>query len=801
MKRFIITAWLALGFGSGAWAVLPEVIVNYGKVTNAPLVDATALINYGTITFNTVTVNSNFVYPVGDSAGFNSIPFSTRDTLYYTNATSGTIAGTNGVVFETITSSAIRSAASFVNHGTVTGFDFPAIADTYSTTAGTTAIPAGSVPVASDIEVLATNIFNDGTISVGNYGLLHMAGKTVSTLNGALVAGALNTGGGNGLEYDPLDTTGGGDTVEAFYDFGGNGYYVNPPGVYDLYWGVTPVKTTLALDQFNPPFTTGVFSGTRQSEGGTIGFELPLTANPIWSTNVYSYVIDESNTFFNIVFVNTNFFDVNGQPNPNITATVGFTDEFFSLNNGEFDTEPMVQFALTVPDVVTGQVVTNAVYLVDIGGVLNVSPFTENNNAGSADDFNRPQAFALTTTTPLLWPYALPANFPYDPGLIYEPGTYTSKDVAYQVAAYGAQIGRNPAQLDGSFSFNTLLTDISGGSFNGVYGDLGEDLVILPDPTNEGARIELTANQLDLSNSRLRAEGMVIINASNLVGQTIGSDWGQINSQIGATNGSLVISNFYPTNFQRLRGDIYAYTANWVNVFTNGLTNTFHYNLLVVDQNLGGNFRSVIRDLNLTGTKSVNVQDSLYVINQFYFNTSNLTFNSDVVFTQNAGNLTPANMPGVKNFLNNSNASLAVDSVLDIGYDVTKLPTPPAKRKYTVTSITNLGTMTATAPLFQSEIFENDGAIMAGTNGSMIIEASSLGLGLALTNATNYLVAGDNITLSADSIQITNSQIIAGGTNNLGTGLLLLQTTSTGQITDFVPGRRALMPTLPTSGR
>ena len=223
---------------------------------------------------------------------------------------------------------------------------------------------------------------------------------------------------------------------------------------------------------------------------------------------------------------------------------------------------------------------------------------------------------------------------------------------------------------------------------------------------------------------------MVIINASNLVGQTIGSDWGQINSQIGATNGSLVISNFYPTNFQRLRGDIYAYTANWVNVFTNGLTNTFHYNLLVVDQNLGGNFRSVIRDLNLTWDQSVNVQDSLYVINQFYFNTSNLTFNSDVVFTQNAGNLTPANMPGVKNFLNNSNASLAVDSVLDIGYDVTKLPTPPAKRKYTVTSITNLGTMTATAPLFQSEIFENDGAIMAGTNGSMIIEASSLGLGL-----------------------------------------------------------------------
>ena len=44
--------------------------------------------------------------------------------------------------------------------------------------------------------------------------------------------------------------------------------------------------------------------------------------------------------------------------------------------------------------------------------------------------------------------------------------------------------------------------------------------------------------------------------------------------------------------------------------------------------------------------------------------------------------------------------------------------------------------ITATAPLVQSQFFENDGSITADNNGSMIIEAASIGCGLALTNAT-----------------------------------------------------------------
>ncbi len=793
MKRYLTPVLFSLAFASGAWAVPQQIYSIYGTVTNPPQEDVTIFVNYGSLLLNTVTVNSNFVYPVGDSAGLNSLPFSTKDTLYFTNTSSGVLAGTNGFNFETITETTIHSASVFVNDGVVTGFDYLPAPDSYSTTAGTTAIPAGSVPVASQVQVLATNILSDGTISVGNAGVLNLTGSNISIANGALVAGAVNTGGANFNPYDPLDTTGEGDRVA---HFGSGGFYVNPPGVYDLYWGVTPTKTPLDLSTLSPPFTSGVYVQIRQGDGGEVGFGLPLSTNAIWSTNVFTHPIDQSNTMFNIVFVNTNFYDLNGQLDTNITATVGFPPITYTLIGGAGDSngdiEPIVRFAMPVQDVITGDTVTNAVYLTDIGGIFDT--LTDELNAAEADGFARPNAFVITTTTPDDWIDYFPADTNYDPNLIYEPNTYSSKTVTPVVASYGAQIGRNPAELSGSFNFVTSIDffNSNGGSFDGLNLSYTGDEVILPDPTNDAARIQLTGNQVNLSNSRLRTEGIITINTSNLVGNVTGRDWGQIDAQLGVTNGNLVISNFFPTNFQRLRGNIYAYHLNWNNTVTNGFTNTYHYHLLVVDQNLGGNFRSVIRNLALTGTNSVQVIDSLYVINQFAFNTTNLTINSNAVFTQNAGNWMPTNTPYLQNLLVNTNASIAVDNLIDIGFDATKTPTTPTGRKYKVASVTNLGTMSANSILLQSATFENDGSIDTGTNGSMLIEAASIGLGLDLTNsAPNVLQADNNITLSAVTMGLSNSLIFAGGSNGNGLGNLLLQTTPQGQITDFASGAPA----------
>ncbi len=122
--------------------------------------------------------------------------------------------------------------------------------------------------------------------------------------------------------------------------------------------------------------------------------------------------------------------------------------------------------------------------------------------------------------------------------------------------------------------------------------------------------------------------------------------------------------------------------------------------------------------------------------------------------------------------------------MLDIGYNLTLGQTSPTGRAYTVSSIANFGTITATAPLFQSEFFTNDGIIFADTNGSIAINASELTLGSLGAGATNYLVAEGNVTLSAQSIEVTNSEIV--------TGALTLDVTSS--ITDGVSAGAGLTP-------
>ena len=191
MKRYIITALLSLGFCSDALAKPDQIYQNFGPVTNVPTIDAVIFYNSSIFDLNTITSLTNFNNNVG--TGFSAIPFSTFDTQYYTNTTSGIMTGQPGFLFDTVTAHSRHSAISFVNDGSILGIDVPAFPVIFATSAGTTAIVADSQPVASQVDIRAANILNDGVIEVGNYGLLKMAGSNVSNGNGVLVAGGLNT--------------------------------------------------------------------------------------------------------------------------------------------------------------------------------------------------------------------------------------------------------------------------------------------------------------------------------------------------------------------------------------------------------------------------------------------------------------------------------------------------------------------------------------------------------------------------------------------------------------------------------
>ena len=193
MRRYITTVFLGLGLCRAALGG-PGSYYNYGVVTNPPVVDALVFLNTGTFEVDTLS---------GHLSG--SLPFLTKDTLYYTN--SGLMWGEPGFQFDTGGSTSRRSARSFFNSGTVEGIDTEAPIFLYAVIGGDTFVssPAECQPIASRVLVRATNIVNTGVISVGNCGLLSLVGNNVTNAHATLTAGVVSTA---GLIPNSLDITG-----------------------------------------------------------------------------------------------------------------------------------------------------------------------------------------------------------------------------------------------------------------------------------------------------------------------------------------------------------------------------------------------------------------------------------------------------------------------------------------------------------------------------------------------------------------------------------------------------------------
>jgi hypothetical protein len=801
MKQYIAIILLGLGMGRTALAGPSPLWANYGFIDTPPVVDATTFYNAGEISVTTVTGLSitNILRTEGEFGAFSSYPFMTKDTLNWTNASSGFMEGTPGFEFDTATSTSRHNSSSFVNAGTMIGLDQEAIPYLFATigaaTPPVTPVPALSGNIPSQLLVLATNILNTGIMTVGNCGLLSLTGNNVTNSYATLVAGSVNTA---GLVPDPLDTTGlqGEESVIDGAFNNGPYYYVPSPGVADLFWGITNALT-IDLTGFDPPNDVdNIPTRSLRGYGFTPFFPINLDTGQYSVSAVLTGDATGTNFYYNIVFVNTNF------SNTNLFANVGFTsvDAFLDYDSttvaiNQFALEAIVQIAEPVYDIVTGQTVTNGIYLIDDGAILPTMSLAQNaSEPGSSpsNGDNRPNAFEITTETPFEWADALEVAasdaFPYEPDLLWTNQEFMNQKVPFEISEYGAQIGHNPADLTGSFA--SLLDT------NAIAAD---ELIFLPvnlpDPTNQPGRIEITAGNLDITQSKLRSEGMVILNVSNLVGGgTALEDWGEMNASIGATNGALVVSNFFPTTFNRVRGDIYAWSATWANVQTNlgsfansnnpaPVTNNIFYHVLIVDQNIFGSFPSTVRNLTLNSKDSIVLQDNLNVINQVAINTSNLTINGSTFFSQNAATFTPSFTPTLKNLFISPTGFLGAANTLDLGFNVNDSVSSPTGRKYTINSITNFGQMAAVAPLLQSAVLENDGVISAEDGGSIIIEANTLALGQALPGTTNFIDADANVYLSAANIEASNSVIAAGLTENAS-----LTLDATEKLTDFVPG-------------
>jgi len=174
MRPFLTLAIAGVGLAASAGAATLPLFQNNG-ITNNPQIDATAVVNNGTI------------------FTFTSLPYDTANTLFYTNSVSGVMQGDVGFRFEFITNSVRLPAANVVNKGTISA--------------------------TTHILINATNVTNSGTMTVSPQGLVRIQGQSVNLGRGSVSAGSSVS-----------------SSFNDGFDFGD--FYVNADGVTDLYWGV-----------------------------------------------------------------------------------------------------------------------------------------------------------------------------------------------------------------------------------------------------------------------------------------------------------------------------------------------------------------------------------------------------------------------------------------------------------------------------------------------------------------------------------------------------------------------------------
>lgn len=755
MKR-IFAIFLSLTLGSSVFAAPRPTFINAGVITNAIQIDAVNFLNLGTFT--------NL---------FTTLPYDTQNTVNFTNR--GVMSGSVGFHFDTIDSTlnTRRPLINFDNRGTISAVDNGA--SFFGFGLGTGLFLGSSSGTASYALISATNLINRGNISVGTVGLMRLNGKNVDLSRGSLVAGTASNSETNIF----LNNFFNGSVSRGF--FLGNSY-VNAFGVEDLYWGAGPFSVNLESGNFGyfPPngvFTPSHAVQTRPTVFGTtftLLQSLPTTfpADFEAHANVTEYEFTDVgiNKEIQVVFVKTNMSDTNISTAVRFSPSIGFTPNF----SDPFGQLAIVEFSVPELDPISGQTITNAVYLLD--SAAQQTDLVLLTNALSVNSIARPSNYEITTSTPFEWIFSFPGNTPYDPTLIFPGSIYTSKTVSGFYSGYSAQIGRNPENLNG-LVFNTNFFGFGAGFFTDTF-------LLLPDPTNQAGRIEINADVLDLSHTRIRTEGLLSLNAKHLKGTgAIDVSAGIINADLGSTNGSLVISNVFPSHFKRVRGDIFAWSGIWNNVetnnqpdpsgqFPNGYTNNIKFHVLVVDHDLRADFKPTIRNLTLRSTNVV-IRDNLSVNRSLRLQTENLTLDGTLTLSGEVSDLRAANLIGVKNVLIESNAVFQVANDALFGYDTTS----------GYDSIINRGMISATAPFFKATTFENSGSIIADNGGSVIIESRTANL------SNGRITADRDIYISSGDLTATNSTITAGGVDQFGgiePGRLVL--TITNFITDFGPG-------------
>ncbi len=730
--------------------------INNGTV-NRPQVDAVNFVNRGLF-----------------QAFGGALSYEPSDTLNYTNKVgtfsgSGTMRGSPGFILDTASTTTGLStmAASFFNdNGALVEADDPGAQFLNNFFCSVATVDP------SYLLVSATNIIIKGgtsgspkaSLRVGSNGELKLEGKHIDISR-------------SGLEVLPV-------WDELFGSFLIPTNLFQPDvAIYDQYWGRTNFDNNYSLfsDELwdgqtaTAPFAPVQFvNGLCGVFGGASGFSL---LNPVAD----SYINVDPTTFLTVTITNQDGSTSMVTMATNITkgavfvggpsgasVQIGFTPAF---NN--FDTAGVL-LSLQLSNVVTTLLEPAYIFVQD--------------TLGSGG------------TTGLL------ANIIGCPPLsTFRPANYDVERLRFSPGGAGNNGYPEPNFfLDSGASDPSVLTDlvvstrITNGEFS-AYSAFLDNIVSRPPlvaggtVTNLPGRIRISSDTLDMSKTRLRGEGQIIIQTSHLISSSNAVvDCENLSFDLNSTNGNLKVQNLSKQSVDRLRGNIYMWSAVWSNtavVILNNfsldtntppvatpapITNTITISLytLMLDATALTTTQPVtVHDFVTHSTNTV-VSDNMTVVQSMLIEGQSLTLDGSITipgaippanpildpggfcsFSAPLRDWTFTNAPNLLFFTNHGTFSIANEA--HFGDD---RATPYA-------TLVNTGTISAASLQLNSDFFQNNGSLQ--TVGPLTMQSTTAKLenGSSSSGGDSQFLSG---TLKFNNYHLTvNGGVYFGVTNAL----------------------------------
>jgi hypothetical protein len=668
-----------------------------------------------TVTGTPPNVDATNFYNAGTWNIFTTLRFTTAHTLNYTNI--GTMNGSVGWEFDWGPSTGPGGRGPSANFVNNSA--------------------SASVNGTLYLWVSATNIVNKGTLTSSANGEIKLTGTTVDLHRssvGIMPIVGIGNSGNSGTNFTP------------------------DAAIYDLYWGQTNMNLNSAAAwdgtiASSPPLfqvneTCGVtnvfvplgsFIPAVSGSVETLGVPLMLiTTNSDGSLNPPQPVY--TNIFRQAVFININ--------DPNITGQVRFLTNSSPTNL--FQTVA-VRLETISTNTITLLPETNDIYLVDTlasttnGGFdtsLTLNPYAQCSGATF-----RPGNYSLSRTEPSEFANGSPGDGLPAFNYLYDPA-FTNRFVTARYAAYSALVGNIAATSVGSL-------------------------------TNRPGKVSIYAGNLNLFQTRMRAEVEILIQATNLVSSTNAvMDSQSLSYNLGSTNGFLNITNLAASYVNRLQGTVSAWSGVWSNseiVVTPNytanasgpppfvltpLTNAVQYNLyvLLVDASqLSSRVPVLVQDLILHST-NILVSDFMTIANSYLLDGRSFTLQGGLDIATPQQNWTYANAPTLCYFTNNG--SLFIPNSAHFGDDG-----PTNYLEFVNNGIISAGDQTINSVDFQI----NNGTDFAQYGNFSLTTQTG-----RLTGAT--VKSGADIQFRANTLQISQSALSAGDaldftvTNSLSDG-------------------------------